>query len=623
MDVFTDSYLRANIIAWLPIKKNDFVCYIGNDTDTAAKKLKEMSDHVTCVSKTETPQKGRYEFLVCLGMASKEELQVYSSCLSESGKLVLAAENAYGLKYLAGAKETGSGEYFGSVEALKEADGVTREEIITRLSDAGFMWQTFYYPFPDYYFAMSIYSDDYLPKPGELIDQIGNFDAERLVLFDESKAMDAVIARGRFFEFSNSYLVIAGSKTSACCTNERGETISFVKFSNDRGKQHNICTLVTKSADKRFHLLKTAYGKEALPQIENLKQSYHALKELYEGTKISVNAYRERECGIELEFLNGHTLEEELDLLLEQGKLETAYLKMSDVFEVIRSCKHQKEFEMTEEFCRVFGNRKLPSGLKAAPVCDIDFIMPNILVGADGGWTLIDYEWSFQFPVPLNFIIYRNIRYYADTTAARRVLNPQALYEKAKISAQEIVEYAAMEEAFQAYVLDGHTPLRQLYREQGKPAYHVSSVLHVIDDMERRRALMVYFDRGGGFSEKDTETYHSKAMDGTYHLEIPVGAEVKKLRIDPGSQACTVDIERMSWKGSRNTVLNFISNGHKMSGSMYLFDTEDPNILLENLPQKDKTLLLDLRIDSMSLSAAEWIAPKIDTKYKLKKMLKK
>ena len=52
---------------------------------------------------------------------------------------------------------------------------------------------------------------------------------------------------------------------------------------------------------------------------------------------------------------------------------------------------------------------------------------------------------------------------------------------------------------------------------------------------------------------------------------------------------------------------------------MYLFDTEDPNILLENLPQKDKTLLLDLRIDSMSLSAAEWIAPKIDTKYKLKK----
>ena len=45
MDVFTDSYLRANIIAWLPIKKNDFVCYIGNDTDTFAKKLKEMSEN--------------------------------------------------------------------------------------------------------------------------------------------------------------------------------------------------------------------------------------------------------------------------------------------------------------------------------------------------------------------------------------------------------------------------------------------------------------------------------------------------------------------------------------------------------------------------------------------------
>ena len=56
---------------------------------------------------------------------------------------------------------------------------------------------------------------------------------------------------------------------------------------------------------------------------------------------------------------------------------------------------------------------------------------------------------------------------------------------------------------------------------------------------------------------------------------------------------------------------------------MYLFDTDDPNILLTKLPAGPKTLFLDMRIESMSLAAAEWIAPKIDAKYKLKKILKK
>ncbi len=58
-------------------------------------------------------------------------------------------------------------------------------------------------------------------------------------------------------------------------------------------------------------------------------------------------------------------------------------------------------------------------------------------------------------------------------------------------------------------------------------------------------------------------------------------------------------------------------------GTMYLFDTDDPNILLTKLPAGPKTLFLDMRIESMSLAAAEWIAPKIDAKYKLKKILKK
>ncbi len=289
----------------------------------------------------------------------------------------------------------------------------------------------------------------------------------------------------------------------------------------------------------------------------------------------------------------------------------------------IASVSGKETFYMTEEFRNVFGDVTLPQGLLAAPVSDIDLIMPNVLVLKDNQKTIIDYEWTFYFPVPVNFMLYRNIRYYADTTAARRVLDPAALYEKLGISKEELAAYASMEESFQQYVLGSHTPMRRLYQQAGKPAYHVSSILHVIDRLERVRALQVYFDRGSGFREEDTATYHSKALDGTYRLEVPVSGEVSGLRIDPGSQACTVEIRRLAWKGQKESVLSFVSNGHKMAGSMYLFDTDDPNILLTDLPAGEKILQIDLRIDSMSLAAAEWIAPKIDAKYKLKKILKR
>ena len=117
--------------------------------------------------------------------------------------------------------------------------------------------------------------------------------------------------------------------------------------------------------------------------------------------------------------------------------------------------------------------------------------------------------------------------------------------------------------------------------------------------------------------------YRSKALDGTYHLQIPVGEDVKGIRIDPGSQACTVEMKRLCFLPCRAGVMDFISNGHKLAEDMYLFDTDDPNILLTQLPGTEATLVLDLRIDSMSLAAAEWIAPKIDAKYRLKKMWKK
>ncbi len=650
MDVFTKSYLRANVVAWLPVGQGDSVLYIGKE-DVVAAKLREMSADVVCAADAAEGFLARqFDYVVCLGNMGRAGLQDFYGCLKDTGKLVLAAENAYGLKFLAGAKGIGEKGYFGAVEGSLDASGVIKEELSEGLFAAGFLTWEFFYPFPDYAFAMSIYSDAYLPKAGELIDQVGNFEAERLVLFDESKAADALVARGKFGEFSNAFLVVAGKGEACPVVNDAGEKILFVKFSNDRGITRNIRTYITESEDGKRHLVKMAETNAADAQIANMVKMSDVLAKLYADSKFSVNECRVRRdasagkgclqkdaageaClqenaslrgqSAEFAYLNGQTMEGVLDGMLSRGEFDGAAGLLSDILSEILKCREQKEFCMSEEFRRVFGDVKLPEGLMASFASDIDMILSNILVDGEGGWTLIDYEWSFHFPIPLHFLLYRCIRYYVDTTEMRKKLCASRFYQKAGITEQELLAYGEMEEAFQAYVLDGHIPLRQLYREYGKPAYHISSLLNIADEQERRRALQVYFDRGNGFSEEESVLYRSKALDGTYHLQIPVGEDVKGIRIDPGSQACTVEMKRLCFLPCRAGVMDFISNGHKLAEDMYLFDTDDPNILLTQLPGTEATLVLDLRIDSMSLAAAEWIAPKIDAKYRLKKMWKK
>ena len=79
------------------------------------------------------------------------------------------------------------------------------EEIIER---CGCVAERFYYPYPDYKFPVSIYSDEYLPKIGELNDNFNNFDAERLLTFDESRVFDTIIEEDQFPNYSNSFLVV-------------------------------------------------------------------------------------------------------------------------------------------------------------------------------------------------------------------------------------------------------------------------------------------------------------------------------------------------------------------------------------------------------------------------------
>ena len=180
-------------------------------SETVLPNLTEKYDHATLI--------GVLEYAAAFSDAEKpfhHILNTISSVLREDGSLWVAIENKLGLKYFAGCKEDHTGRYFEGIEGYPHKTGpytFSKKELTELAAECGFAC-TFYYPYPDYKFPVKIFSDDRLPRPGELSRNWQNLDADRLKLFDEAKAFDTILQAGLFPEFSNSFLVQMRKKVS-------------------------------------------------------------------------------------------------------------------------------------------------------------------------------------------------------------------------------------------------------------------------------------------------------------------------------------------------------------------------------------------------------------------------
>lgn len=141
----------------------------------------------------------------------KTFLEKARSYLKPNGKLLLAIENKFGMKYWAGAREDHTSNFFDGILGYPNDKGIQtfgKHELESLLKESGFNNAYFYYPVPDYKLPKVIYSDGYLPKADDLFDVYSpNFDQDRIALFSEREAFKNVIKNEQFSFFANSFLV--------------------------------------------------------------------------------------------------------------------------------------------------------------------------------------------------------------------------------------------------------------------------------------------------------------------------------------------------------------------------------------------------------------------------------
>jgi 2-polyprenyl-3-methyl-5-hydroxy-6-metoxy-1,4-benzoquinol methylase len=243
------SSIRENIIAWYPFEAESKILEIGSGCGAITGALLKSGAQVTSIDLSKKRSlinayrhdnldnleiivgnfndiklEEKYDYITLIGVLEYARLytntetpyidflKTIRNYLKPGGKLIIAIENKYGLKYFAGCREDHYGNYFSGIEGYVSDNTIStfsKKELVGILEASGFNQNKFFYPYPDYKFPKEIFSDKVLPKKGQLMWNVNNYDRDRMVLFDELAAFDNIIENQMFDFFSNSYLVFA------------------------------------------------------------------------------------------------------------------------------------------------------------------------------------------------------------------------------------------------------------------------------------------------------------------------------------------------------------------------------------------------------------------------------
>lgn len=276
----------------------------------------------------------------------------------------------------------------------------------------------------------------------------------------------------------------------------------YAKYSNERAAQFCIRTdIVTDESGKR-KVYKYALTKAAEPHIRHIGEAYQALAAAYEGSGISfcpaetqissesgwqtvladaVNGKLEK-CRSASLFLTGTALQDVLERMLDDGDTNGIRHILQNYIRKVKESGGSRPFAVSKEFIKVFGDCVPDGAYDSAEVSDIDMIFSNIFVekeadALDGAWTVIDYEWTFDFAVPKAFIIYRAIYFAWHQVFYKADMSLAELFELAEITQEEAADFRRMEEHFQEYMGQSHIPVRNMQRLMGTRIVPINRLL--------------------------------------------------------------------------------------------------------------------------------------------------
>ncbi len=339
-------------------------------------------------NRMEFPQ--QYDYITLIGVLEyapgftesgdlSDFLRKIHGLLKPGGKLLIAIENRFGLKYWCGAQEDHTGVPYFGINGYDEKSFVrtySRSELMELLSANGLEYARYYYPLPDYKLPQILFSDAYLPKQQMKGKVLCYYTGHPVLLTDEAKALNNVIQNDAFPFMANSFFVEACDKPLA------SDQPIFATFTSERVPEEQIVTKI--------------YDDDRVSKCPATPKAVLHLQEIYDNQKA----------------FNSPSL---LPYALEDGNLVMPFVHDRTLEEILIDAVRRTDREAVKYWIKKFSDEVLSSSeyeiVNEEPILKTGFLemnFQNCFVHGDQ-LSFFDQEWTEQ-NVRAAFILYRAIR---------------------------------------------------------------------------------------------------------------------------------------------------------------------------------------------------------------------
>lgn len=317
--------------------------------------------------------------------------------LKPDGKLLIAIENQYGLKYWCGAGEDHTGVPFdGMNQYLYTNQGIrtfSKEGLKDLILSSGFEHTYFYYPMPDYKLPTVVYSEEYLPKD-ENMQNVKYYYAKNAgtLIADEKDIYKDLLDNHVFEFFANSFLVECAGEND-----ELGE-IMFASLCDERQEEYQLGTKIYREHFvKKFgltekcmsHIRQTVENENALEE-----RGLFTLKSQMEGTELK------------LPYVEDELFENAFVKVCRAGNEEQAICMLEDLYADILASSDVVPDE--DNLLYTLQPKLKDNGVNYGPILRygyLDMTFRNAFI-RDKKLVWFDQEWMLE-NVPADYIIYR------------------------------------------------------------------------------------------------------------------------------------------------------------------------------------------------------------------------
>lgn len=398
------SEIRAKTLYNRHKNKDNLDIYIGDIKDI---KFKEQFDYITLIGVLE--YQGRY---------SNDNnpyvsfLQYLKKLLKPDGKLLIAIENRFGLKYWCGMKEDHTALPFDGINNYQKsqlARTFNKNELTNIIKESGFKNTKFYYPLPDYKLPNMIFTDDYLPKK-DINNRYRQYylDYSSLVL-DEMELLPEIIDNGVFPFFANSFFVE--------CSDSKCSNIRYVTSTYDRKKELQLATIITDKDVKKMPL-----SKEAINEINITAKNMQELMD----KGINVIDFKLNNNIIVMDYVKHQSFDAYLLELANKGNISTFKSLIESFYKLLLKTSDitNNNYIIDHKLCK---NNNIDFG----PVLKrgyIDFLFHNAFYDGDN-FIIFDQEFVEE-NIPASFMIYRSLKnFYYKNEWLNKIIKKEEIYE--------------------------------------------------------------------------------------------------------------------------------------------------------------------------------------------------